>query len=143
MNTLQCREASTAEELQACYAIRRQVFVEEQHLFETDDRDVHDEHAIHFMALVRGSIIGTVRIYCDAGGLWWGGRLAVLKRHRGRAGRLLVQTCVERVRSEGGRQFQACVQQDNVAFFKTLGWVSVGETISICNRPHQVMQATL
>ena len=143
MSALLCREAATPQELEICYAIRRQVFVDEQGLFATDDRDGHDEHAIHYMALAGDVIIGTVRIYCDSDGLWWGGRLAVLKRHRGRAGRLLIQACVERVRREGARQFSACVQQDNVAFFKTLGWVPVGETLCICDRPHQVMQATL
>ncbi len=143
MSALQCREAATPEELQACYAIRRQVFVDEQKLFSGDDRDDHDAHAIHYMALANDAIIGTVRIYCDAGGVWWGGRLAVLKGHRGRAGRELIQACVERVRHEGARQFRACVQQDNVAFFKTLGWFPSGQTVLVCNRPHQVMEAPL
>jgi len=143
MNALQCREVETAEELQACYAIRRQVFIDEQQLFDADDRDEYDEHAIHYVAIARGAIIGTVRIYLDADGLWWGGRLAVLKRHRGRAGRLLIQACVERVRREGGPQFRACVQQDNVAFFKTLGWLPVGQVVSVRNRPHQIMEAPL
>jgi len=143
MSDLLCREAATPQELQACYAIRRQVFVDEQHLFETDDRDEHDGHAIHYMALSRDAIIGTVRMYRDADGLWWGGRLAVLKRHRGRAGRLLIQACVDRVRREGAGRFRACVQQDNVAFFKTLGWIAVGQTVDVCNRPHQIMEASL
>jgi putative N-acetyltransferase (TIGR04045 family) len=143
MSELQCREAAGPAELQACYEIRRQVFVEEQKLFETDDRDEHDAHAIHYAAFARDSIIGTVRIYRGAGGIWWGGRLAVLKRHRGRAGRLLICACVERVRREGARHFRAYVQQDNVAFFKTLNWVAIGDTTLICNRPHQLMEAVL
>ena len=109
-----------------CYAIRRQVFVEEQKLFDGDDRDEHDEQAIHYAALLHDEIIGTVRIYRDPEGIWWGGRLAVLKRYRGRAGRLLIQACVDRVRSEGAAHFRAFVQQENIAFFKTLNWIAIG-----------------
>ena len=143
MQALCCREVSDSGEREACYAIRRQVFVEEQKLFDADDRDEHDAHAIHYAALQHDEIIGTVRIYCDPDGIWWGGRLAVLKRYRGRAGRLLIQACVERVRSEGATHFRAFIQQDNIAFFKTLNWVAIGVLTLIRNRPHQLMEAVL
>jgi len=143
MSVLQCREAAGPEELRACYEIRRTVFVEEQKLFELDDRDEHDAHAIHYVACLHDRIIGTVRIYRDSDGVWWGGRLAVLKRYRGRAGRLLIQACVERVRREGGLCFRAHVQHDNIAFFETLQWTSVGKPLLICGRPHQLMEAIL
>ena len=48
------------------------------HRLAVDDRDEHDEYAIHYAALLRDEIIGTVRIYRDQDGIWWGGRLAVL-----------------------------------------------------------------
>ena len=143
MKALCCREVSDPGEREACYAIRKQVFVEEQKLFDTDDRDEHDAHAIHYAALQHDEIIGTVRIYCDPDGIWWGGRLAVLKRYRGRAGRLLIQACVERVRSEGATHFRAFIQQDNIVFFKTLNWVAIGALTLIRNRPHQLMEAVL
>ena len=143
MSSLYCREVAGHAEREVCFAIRRKVFVEEQKIFETDDRDEHDEHAIHYAALRHDEIIGTVRIYCDCDGIWWGGRLAVLKRYRGRAGRLLIQVCVERVRSEGATHFRAFVQQDNIVFFKTLHWVAIGASTLICNRPHQLMEALL
>jgi putative N-acetyltransferase (TIGR04045 family) len=143
MSALHCREIADAAERDICYAIRRQVFVEEQKLFDCDDRDEHDEYAIHYAALQHNEIIGTVRIYRDPEGIWWGGRLAVLKRYRGRAGRLLIQACVERVRSEGAAHFRAFIQQENIAFFKTLNWVEVGAPTLMCNRPHQLMEAVL
>jgi putative N-acetyltransferase (TIGR04045 family) len=143
MSVLNCRQAVGPEERAACYAIRHQVFVEEQKLFSDDDFDEHDDRAIHYAALQHDEIIGTVRIYCDPDGIWWGGRLAVLKRYRGRAGRLLIQACVERVRREGATHFRAFVQQENVAFFKTLNWVAIGALTLIRNRPHQLMEAVL
>jgi len=143
MNALYCREVAGHGEREICHAIRRQVFVDEQKLFAVDDRDEHDEHAIHYAALLRDEIIGTVRIYRDRDGIWWGGRLAVLKRYRGRAGRLLIQACVERVQREGGVHFRAFVQQDNVALCKTRNWIAIGDMTLICNRPHQLMEAAL
>lgn len=143
MNRLECREASGSEELRACYAIRRQVFVYEQRLFEHDDRDEHDARAIHYVAIAHGSIIGAVRMYRDGAGVWWGGRLAVLKGHRGRAGRLLIQACVERARRERAVCFRAFVQLENVAFFKSLKWTAVGQSVMLRNRPHQLMEAAL
>ena len=143
MSALYCREIAGPDERETCYAIRRQVFVEEQKLFDGDDRDVHDVGAIHYAALLRDTIIGTVRIYRDPEGIWWGGRLAVLKRYRGRAGRMLIQACVERVRREGATHFRAFVQQENITFFKTLNWVAIGGLTRICNRQHQLMEAVL
>lgn len=143
MSSLYCREVAGPGEREVCYAIRRQVFVEEQKLFDRDDRDEHDARAIHYAALLNDEIIGTVRIYRDPDGIWWGGRLAVLKRYRGRAGRLLIRACVDRVRSEGAVHFRAFVQQDNIAFFKTLNWVAIGDLTLNCNRPHQLMEAVL
>jgi len=143
MNALCCREAVTPEERKLCFEIRRQVFVDEQKLFSDDDRDEHDALAVHYAALQNDIIIGTVRIYPDSDGIWWGGRLAVRKRYRGRAGRLLIETCVEHVRREGASHFRAYVQQENVAFFKTLNWISIGSEVQICNRAHQLMQAAL
>jgi putative N-acetyltransferase (TIGR04045 family) len=143
MSALYCREAANDEEREICYEIRRQVFVEEQKLFSGDDRDEHDDRAIHYAALQKDTIIGTVRIYRDPDGIWWGGRLAVRKRYRGRAGRLLIEACVEHVRREGASHFRAYVQQDNVAFFSTLNWVPIGPRVQICNRPHQLMEAVL
>jgi len=143
MSSVSCREVLVPAEQEICYAIRRQVFVKEQKLFEADDRDDHDAHAIHYAALQHDEIIGTVRIYRDSDGIWWGGRLAVIKRYRGRVGRLLIQTCVNRVRKEGATHFRAFVQEDNIAFFKTLNWIAIGALTQIRNQPHQLMEAVL
>jgi putative N-acetyltransferase (TIGR04045 family) len=143
MSELSCREVTDPGELETCYAIRHTVFVEEQGLFAHDDRDEHDAAAVHYAVLLKDTIVGTVRIYRDPDGIWWGGRLAVLRRYRGRAGRLLVQTCVEHVRRQGAVHFRAFVQEDNVAFFKTLNWTAVGTPVLICNRSHQLMEAAL
>ncbi len=143
---LVCHAARTQGELAEAMAIRREVFVAEQGLFSTSDRDIHDETAVHLVLEENGRIIGTVRAYRDPAepGAWIGGRLAVRKPNRSfRAGRLLVKEAVRRVRREGAVKFTAFIQERNVPFFKKIGWRPVGTTIEHHGRPHQVMAANL
>jgi len=138
-----CRLAENKSELAACFSIREKVFVQEQKLFQKTDRDSFDERALHIAALYEGSIIGTVRIYKDDAGVWWGGRLAVVKRFRGRAGRRLVLTAVDIVKGKKARHFRASVQLDNVNFFKNLRWRPVGDAFALQGRKHLIMEADL
>ena len=94
-NEILCRPVGNDDELRECFEIRKKIFVEEQALFKDTDRDEQDAEALHIAAFYKKRIIGTVRIYVDDDGIWWGGRLAVKKKYRGRAGRLLVQKAVQ------------------------------------------------
>jgi len=130
-------------ELKACYTIRRKVFVEEQNLFAGTDRDRYDKEAIHIAAWQSGRMIGTVRIYEKGRGIWFGGRLAVLKGFRGRAGRLLVEKAIETARAKNAERFLAYIQARNVPFFKRCGWSKAGEVLNYHGVPHQLMEANL
>jgi len=141
MSQIICREANGTAELNECFAIRQKIFVDEQKLFAGTDRDEHDRQAVHIGAFLNDRIIGTVRVYADSSGIWWGGRLAVLKRFRGRAGKLLVQKAIETVRAKKAYCFRAYVQVENVNFFKSLGWTPLGATTDHHGRPHQLMEA--
>jgi putative N-acetyltransferase (TIGR04045 family) len=138
-----CREVRGETELSACFAIRRKIFVDEQQLFDGTDRDDHDPEAVHIGAFFNDRIIGTVRVYAGDSGIWWGGRLAVVKRFRGRAGKLLVQKAMEIVRTKNACCFRAYIQAENVNFFKSLGWKPVGDGAVYHGKPHQLMEAAL
>ena len=143
MISIICRRVASADELAQCLDIRRKVFVQEQHLFEHSDRDEYDDQAIHIVAFYQSRIIGTVRVYQDAGGIWWGGRLAVLKKYRGRAGRDLVNAAVAEVKLQGAEHFYANILSENLNFFKNLGWRSVGVEFLLHERPHMLVEADL
>src|SRR5690242_8208824 len=69
-------------ELDGYYRVRRAIFAEEQALFETNDIDEHDAHATPIAATSRiagmpDEVVGVVRIYESAPGVWYGGRLGV------------------------------------------------------------------
>ncbi len=148
MSSIVYRIAATEEECLGHFAVRRAIFVEEQGLFAGSDRDEHDVAAIHIVAVEQGTgaVIGAVRCYEAGDGLWYGGRLAVLKEYRrvaGLVGCRLVKAAEEVVRERGCRRFLAYVQLQNVRFFRHLGWRTVGPPEEHYGRPHQVMEADL
>jgi putative N-acetyltransferase (TIGR04045 family) len=147
---VECRNASTAAELALHHWIRRQVFVTEQGIFD-DDRDKHDGDpaTVHVVGYLDSTAAGTVRLYplrrqSDGGVLWQGDRLAVLPEYRRhRLGGPLVRHAVRTAGLLGGTRMIAHVQLPNVAFFRYLGWVQIGEPELYEGLPHQHMSITL
>ncbi len=111
--------------------------------FPDTDLDEHDKEALHIAAVSNDKIIGTVRIYREEEDVWVGGRLAVKKRYRGKAGKLLVLKAVEIVKANNAKVFKAVIQADNVPFFINLKWKPVGEMFLHHGQMHQLMQAQL
>jgi putative N-acetyltransferase (TIGR04045 family) len=139
-----CRVATDPAELAEHYALRHQVFVLEQGLFETHDRDGQDddERTLHVVGLVEGSVGGAVRLYpLDASGsLWKGDRLAVLPEHRAcHLGARLVRFAVATAGARGGRRMIAHIQLPNVRFFEHLGWRAEGPPAPFHGVEHQLM----
>jgi putative N-acetyltransferase (TIGR04045 family) len=144
------RVARTDEERAAYFALRRAIFCEEQGVFAGDDRDVWDATAVPIVCVAaspfgpRHGVVGVVRIWEEAPGDWWGGRLGVDPAFRtvGAVGRWLVQTAVGSARAWGAHRFRATVQRANVAFFRRLRW-QTREELELFGRPHHLMEADL
>jgi putative N-acetyltransferase (TIGR04045 family) len=139
-----CRVASEPAELAEHFALRHEVFVLEQGLFEAHDRDPQDddERTVHVVGLVEGSVGGAVRLYpLDASGsLWKGDRLAVLPEHRAcHLGARLVRFAVATAGARGGRRMIAHIQLPNVRFFEHLGWRAEGAPAPFHGVEHQLM----
>jgi putative N-acetyltransferase (TIGR04045 family) len=136
-------------ERRAAAALRRQVFCEEQGIFEHDDRDALDEMAIPIVALsmygvAADAVVGTVRIHEAEPGLWWGSRLAVASEYRRAAalGAALIQLAVCSAHARGCRRFLAHVQSQNALLFQRLHW-RVLEEVELHGRSHARMEADL
>ena len=144
---LTCHTARNEKEIAEAFAIRHEVFVEEQRIFKTTDVDNHDRTCIHLVATNGNEIVGTVRVYAAESNdmnHWIGGRLAVRMPFRtGRAGMVLVKEAMKTVKKKGGTFFTAHIQEKNVSFFKRLGWKPIESIQNYMNRPHQLMQADL
>ena len=127
--------------LEASFAIRHEVFVQEQGLFRDTDRDELDPVSLHILAMRDKVCVGTVRITHLGDGNWLGSRLAVREPFRGQAGRLLVKRAEQEVRRWGGVRFCAYIQAQKVAFFESCQWRCLQRIPNYHGRPHVLMSA--
>jgi putative N-acetyltransferase (TIGR04045 family) len=141
--------ATEAWERREAAALRRQVFCEEQGIFEENDRDEIDAVAITLVAIsslgiAPHDVVGTVRIHQPEPGIWWGSRLAVAADYRriGALGSALIRLAVCSAHARGCRRFCAHVQSQNALLFRRLHWHTIEET-ELRGRPHHFMQADL
>lgn len=147
--TYRFKLAQTDADIAAYFELRRQIFCEEQGLFQHHDRDPIDAIAYPIVAIADvpsqpEQVVGVVRIYEEKPGLWYGGRLGVHADYRrvGRIGKGLIQKAVTTANAWGCDRFLATVQLQNVRFFQRLHWESLQE-IDLCGLPHHLMEADL
>jgi putative N-acetyltransferase (TIGR04045 family) len=143
------RAAAQPWEVEGVRALRRQVFVTEQGIFNHDDRDDIDDIAMPLVAISTlaseaDQVVGTVRIHEDRPGIWRGSRLAVTRSHRriGRLGSDLIRLAVCTANGRKCDRFLAHVQQQNVPLFQRLHWAPLRE-VEIHGVPHTEMEADL
>ncbi|UWQ17461.1 MSMEG_0567/Sll0786 family nitrogen starvation N-acetyltransferase [Jannaschia sp. M317] len=143
------RAAARPWELNGLRQLRHQVFVEEQGIFDTDDRDAIDDIALPLVAISTfaseaDQVVGCVRIHEAAPRVWRGSRLAVAQSHRrmGRLGAELIRLAVCTAHGRGCDRFLAQVQMQNVALFRRLHWAPLRE-IEVHGVAHMEMQADL
>jgi putative N-acetyltransferase (TIGR04045 family) len=133
----------------AYLALRHEIFVAEQAMFDTSDVDEHDDVATPIVALSHAAgmpdeVIGGVRIYPARRGTWFGGRLGVCKpyRSRGVVGSALIFAAVSTARARGCARFLATIQDVHVAYFERHRFFSI-RPVDLCGRPHRLMEADL
>jgi putative N-acetyltransferase (TIGR04045 family) len=144
MRKISVRQAVKKEEIREVFEIREEVFVKEQKIFDRTDKDEQDGQSLYLIATIHDQIAGVVRVYPIGDDEWVGGRLAVKKKFRGtRAGWLLVKEAVSLVKRNQCRKFTATIQEENVKFFKRLGWEPRGEFFVYQGKKHLVMEADL
>ncbi|MBD2461260.1 GNAT family N-acetyltransferase [Oscillatoria sp. FACHB-1407] len=141
--------AVSPSDVKAYFALRRSIFCQEQGLFDDSDMDEIDRYAYPIVAIAHDTpfttmVVGVVRIYEPEPGLWYGGRLGVHPDYRrvGQIGKGLIYKAVTTANTWGCHRFLATVQQQNVRFFQRWHWRSL-EEITVCDRPHHLMEADL
>jgi hypothetical protein len=160
--------ATTPEDLDGFYRIRRDIFCEEQGVFSVDDRDMYDEAMIPIvcktiLAGMEDSVAGVVRIDERKPGVWFGSRLGVAANFRrirhfspgvavrnqqpcyhglGALGAGLIYKAVSTANAIGCHEFLATVQHQNARFFQRLHWEPL-EEIMLHGLLHVKMRADL
>ena len=128
MSALQIVEVESAEQLEQALAIRVVVFVEEQGVSLALEIDGRDDAARHFLALLDGEPVGTLRLrWVDDGRVAKIERVAVLPRARGaKIGHALVKAALAAARAAGAEAVRLHAQTTVQGFYARLGFVAFG-----------------
>ena len=114
-------------DIKDAYAIRVEVFVQEQKVPIEEEIDELDKTVDHLVVYEGESPVATGRlVYIE--GKWMAGRIAVLKAHRGKKyGDLVVRLLMRRAFDLGAEEVWIHGQTQAEGFYKKLGFVPVGE----------------
>ena len=133
----------TPADWEACYAIRKTVFVEEQAVPLELELDEYDDVATHFLLRDGDAPLATARLL-DKHGLAKIGRVAVLKEARGRGlGLVLMRAVLEEARRQGFTEAVLDSQTYAIPFYERLGFVAEGEEFDDAGIPHFLMRRRL
>lgn len=145
------KPVSSEGDLFSALAIREIVFIEEQSVPESLERDADDAQAFHVLAMEKGHAIGTGRLVTmdkppegEAG--TWGrvGRMAVLQAHRkGGIGSRLLGALEAEAKRRGFTGILLHAQVSAMEFYKRHGYVAHGAIFEEAGMPHLEMKKKL
>ncbi len=138
------RFASNAAELDAGYALRREVFEREQRIPRPLDRDHFDFSADHVVVLEGDRCVGTGRVVRLDSRTCQVGRVAVAASHRRKGVGAAVLQALERIAELRGLS-EAVVQSQLTSepFFRSRGYVAEGPAFLDQGVPHVLMRKRL
>jgi predicted GNAT family N-acyltransferase len=148
------RVAEEAADREACFAVRREVFVAEQGVPEDLEYDEFDAVAVHVLAVREDGVpLGTGRLlYGERAAERTGGdpsvgslgRLAVTKEARGLGlGAVLVRAVEDAARARGLAVVDLHAQTHALGFYERLGYEAYGPEYLEAGIPHQGMRRVL
>lgn len=125
--------AFTDPDFEACFRLRLEVFVQEQNVPPEEERDEHEETALHFLARQEQKPAGTARVLLKPDGAKIT-RVAVKKSARGRGiGAALMRHIEANVTA---KKFMLDAQTQALAFYQSLGYHEIGEEFLEAGIPH-------
>ncbi|MGW6910642.1 GNAT family N-acetyltransferase [Streptomyces sp. NPDC054940] len=148
------RVAEEPADREACFAVRKEVFVGEQGVAEDIEYDAYDATAVHVLAIREDGVpLGTGRLlYGEAASVKVDGdpsvgslgRLAVTQAARGLGvGAALVRAIEEAARARGLAAVDLHAQTHALGFYERLGYVAYGPEFPDAGIPHRAMRRAL
>jgi predicted GNAT family N-acyltransferase len=129
--------------MEQAWALRRRVFIEEQHVPDEIELDADDARAIHALALEGERPVGCGRML-ERDDYVKIGRMAVLAEHRGAGvGRRVLTFLVECARQRGFKRAVLDAQLHAEGFYLKQGFTPVGEVFEEAGILHRRMERTL
>jgi predicted GNAT family N-acyltransferase len=140
---LEVREVWRQGDLAEIYAIRDEVFVDEQQLTDNSRNDPDDRKGIHYLAYVADEPVGAGRLTLtgrEAQVAW----LAVRPRYRrSGVGWALMESMIARAERELADYVILNAQSHALDFYRRLGFNLVGSEFTMSGIPHHVMVKSL
>lgn len=140
------RRVLTLSDRAAAYALRKEVFVREQHVPEEIELDEHDDGADHVVAADEsGRIVATGRLVLLDPGTGKIGRMAVARPVRGRGAGAAVLLELERI-ARDERRLGAIVlhaQLSAKGFYDRAGYLTEGDIFTEAGIDHVAMRKRL
>ncbi|MBS3847287.1 MULTISPECIES: GNAT family N-acetyltransferase [Devosia] len=125
----------------AAFALRREVFVWEQKVPEEEENDADDLTATHFVAIVAGEVVGTLRLLDKPEHIKIG-RVAVHQAFRGQGiAKAMIITAMDHARAAGRDRFYLTAQSDKLGFYERLGFAAFGPEFQDGGMPHRAMRS--
>ncbi|MEU6085996.1 GNAT family N-acetyltransferase [Streptomyces sp. NPDC047085] len=148
------RIADDPADREACFAVRKAVFVVEQEVPEDIEYDAYDAVALHVLAVTEDGVpLGAGRLlYGEAAAAKTGGdptvgslgRLAVTRESRGLGvGVALVRAIEEAARARGLAAVDLHAQTHALGFYERLGYEAYGPEFPDAGIPHRAMRRAL
>jgi predicted GNAT family N-acyltransferase len=134
------RLAKTPQDLERVFAIRHQVFVQEQGVPADEEHDSHDAQATHWLVWHQDQAVATARLvrYPEEQGKI--GRVAVLQPWRGqKVGQTLMQAIHQWVDHQPLNKLILDAQLAVIPFYERLGYQAEGEIFDDCGILHRRM----
>lgn len=121
-------------------ALRRDVFVAEQHVPPEEEFDAYDLTCTHVVAVLDGSVVGALRIIFLPEHVKFG-RVVVAPSARGKGiATKMMNFAMDFARARGETRFYLTAQIDKLALYEKLGFTAYGDEFQDGGMPHLAMK---
>lgn len=140
---IEVRKVQNEEELQKAFAIRKEVFVNEQNVPADEEYDSHEAESRHFLAFYNNEPCGTARWRFTEKGIKLE-RFAVLAPYRKqKVGKAIVEKVLQDVKNDSNsaeKMIYLHAQVQVVGFYEKFGFEKFGEKFQECEIWHYAMK---
>lgn len=134
--------AKTKDDIEICHKLRETIFIKEQNVPVSVEKDDKDNLAIHFLLLNDDNIpVGVGRVVADNNTAVIG-RVGIMKEFRKNGfGAILMRNIIDYCKCQGFKKMTLSAQEHALDFYKKLNFEIVSDRyISPSNIPHLKMQ---
>jgi predicted GNAT family N-acyltransferase len=136
-------EITEQPQMEQAWAIRRTVFIEEQHVPEEIEMDADDAKAFHALALDGRQAVGCGRMVAHDGYVKIGRMAVLVERRREGIGKSILTFLMEHAKSRGFGRAVLHAQLTAEGFYLKNGYILEGEVFDEAGIPHRRMYRDL